>query len=89
MTVTRLAALKISLHLRPVQKISAAAEKYSSTLSVGYDGEEWNAKSISDLIFFAARMRDISSADVIVKGIGPDADEAVSGMVATIEGLTE
>ncbi len=72
--------LETGLHARPALKLVNTASKFSSTIKLIIDGEEFNAKSIMGLLSIGATKGDV----FIIKAEGEDAKEAVEGIKKVI-----
>ena len=72
-----------SLHMRPMQVFVETARKYSSGITVECDGKHFNAKSILELIEFAAltlKEPKGSNFSFVVLCTGDDAEQAAEAL---------
>jgi phosphocarrier protein len=83
--VARRATVKIinkkGLHARASAKMVEAAARFQSCITVSKDGQAVDARSIMGLMMLAASM----GCDVEITAEGPDADEAMTAIVALVE----
>ena len=73
------------LHARPASLFVQKAAKYKSTIKVKKDGKEANAKSIISVLSLGASF----GSEITIIADGPDAEEAVSGLVELLDNLEE
>ena len=79
---------KHGLHMRPAQKIVEVASKYKSDVRAVKDGMDCNAKSILDMIEFAAHMvRATAEHDNSFKfrASGMDAEQALDALATLVD----
>lgn len=79
---------KHSLHLRPAAKISEHASTFECDICVQFAGEkerEWNAKSIFDLIEFAAEFSRSKQNSFILKAKGQNSELAINELIELIQ----
>ena len=69
---------KRGLHARASAKIVEAAARFQSEINVVKDGQVVNARSIMGLMMLAASL----GTDVEITAEGPDADEAMTAILA-------
>jgi phosphocarrier protein len=72
---------KRGLHARASAKIVEAAARFQSEIMVIKDGQAVNARSIMGLMMLAASL----GSDVEITAEGPDADEAMTAIIALAE----
>lgn len=65
------------LHMRPSQKIVEEALKYKSEMRFVVEGEEWNPKSMLEILIFAAEIVKAESDAFVFKARGEDAAESI------------
>jgi len=68
---------KLGLHARAAAKVVHTANRFSSSIFIGVDDEEVNAKSILGLLTLAAT----KGTSVTVRAEGDDEDAALSALV--------
>ena len=73
------------LHARPASLFVQKAAKYKSTIKVKKDGKEANAKSIISVLSLGASF----GSEITIIADGPDAAEAVAGLVELLANLEE
>ena len=73
------------LHARPASLFVQKAAKYKSTIKVKKDGKEANAKSIISVLSLGASF----GSEISIIADGPDAEEAVAGLVELLDNLEE
>ena len=71
------------LHARPASLFVQKAAKYKSTIKVKKDGKEANAKSIISVLSLGASF----GSEITIIADGPDAEEAVAGLVELLDNL--
>ncbi|HEY3324462.1 MAG TPA: HPr family phosphocarrier protein [Planctomycetota bacterium] len=74
---------KHALHMRPAQRIVETAGKFRSDIMAVKDGMECNAKSILDMIEFAAHMVRATAEDdhsFVFRARGEDAQQALDAL---------
>jgi len=72
---------KHGLHMRPAQKIVETASRFQSEIRAGKDQVDFSAKSILDMIEFAAYMvKDAGGDEFTFRAQGPDAKEALDAL---------
>ena len=79
---------KHALHMRPAQRIVETACKFKSDVHVCKDAHDFNAKSILDMIEFAAHMVSHTEAQdktFIFKSSGDDAEAALKALSELID----
>ena len=64
------------LHLRPISELVRKAAKFSSSISLSFDGRKADVKSAFDLMILSAPCGAILNLEVS----GPDADAATSAI---------
>jgi len=69
------------LHARPASLFVAAAKKYQSDIAVLKDGEEYDAKSILNVLSMGA----CKGESLLISAIGIDEKEAVLELIGLIE----
>lgn len=69
------------LHTRPSTEIVKCAASFRSDVSLGYQKNQVNAKSILGILMLAAS----KGAKITVEAVGEDAEEAVSSIVHLAE----
>lgn len=72
---------KPRLHMRPAQKIVECAGKFQSETKAVIGGQEFNAKSIIDMLIFAAELNTSPVSEFVLKGKGDDADNAIKAII--------
>ena len=77
---------KSKLHLRPAQKIAETAAKFSADAKLELNGEEFNAKSLLDMILFAASLNNSSSNEFNLRVKGTDSADALKSIQELIHG---
>src|SRR4051794_32918809 len=81
-------ANKHGLHMRPAQRIVETAVKFKSDIRAVKDSIDCNAKSILDMIEFAAHMvRNTRDDDncFLFRACGADAQEALEALGSLVE----
>ena len=73
------------LHARPASLFVQKAAKYKSTIKVKKDGKEANAKSIISVLSLGTSF----GSEITIIADGPDAEEAVAGLVELLDNLEE
>ena len=73
------------LHARPASLFVQKAAQYKSTIKVKKDGKEANAKSIISVLSLGASF----GSEITIIADGPDAEEAVAGLVELLDNLEE
>jgi phosphocarrier protein HPr len=79
---------KHGLHMRPAQRIVEVASKYRSDVRAVKDSLDCNAKSILDMIEFAAHMvRGTADGDnsFLFRASGEDAQEALEALGSLVD----
>ena len=74
---------KHGLHMRPAQRIVELASRYQADIRAVKDTMDCNAKSILDMIEFAAHMVRATAEDdhsFIFRASGSDAEEALAAL---------
>jgi len=71
---------KHRIHLRPLQQIVETTLKFKSEMKVGVEGAECNPKSLLEMMIFAGDLINSPHEELVVKALGPDADEALVAM---------
>ncbi len=66
------------LHLRPIVKISQVASEFESEVQLLVGNEQFSAKSITDLMVFAAELIKSSGDTFELKTKGVDAEKALA-----------
>jgi phosphocarrier protein len=74
-------ANKRGLHARASAKVVEAAARFQSEITISRDGQDVNARSIMGLMMLSASLG--SKIDIEVSG--PDAEPAMTAMLALIE----
>jgi phosphocarrier protein HPr len=72
---------KRGLHARASAKLVEAASRFKSHITVAKDGQSVEAVSIMGLMMLAASM----GSEIEIVADGPDADEAMTAILALIE----
>ena len=72
---------KRGLHARASAKVVEAAARFESEITIIKDEQLVNARSIMGLMMLAASM----GSQIGVEAVGPDADAAMTAMLALIE----
>jgi phosphotransferase system HPr (HPr) family protein len=72
---------KRGLHARASAKIVEAAARFQAEIIIVKDGTRVNARSIMGLMMLAASL----GSEIGVEAQGPDADQAMTAMLALIE----
>jgi phosphocarrier protein HPr len=72
---------KRGLHARASAKIVEAAARFQSEVTIIKDGQRVNARSIMGLMMLAASM----GSEIDLEAEGPDAEAAMTAMLALIE----
>jgi len=73
---------ELGLHARPAQLFVQTADKFDSEIILSKDGLEVNGKSIMGVMMLAAGQ----GSTLVIRAEGSDEREAVSDLVALIEG---
>jgi phosphotransferase system HPr (HPr) family protein len=68
--------LPVDLHARPAGAFSQAAARFESSVSIAAGGKEVEARSVLLVMSLGAT----AGTEVVVKAVGPDADEAVKSL---------
>jgi len=68
-------------HLRPKASFATLANRFQSNVSVSWEGQTVNGKSILELMLLAAQQ----GSQVIVEVDGPDASVALDALVAVLQ----
>jgi phosphocarrier protein HPr len=79
---------KHHLHMRPAQKIVETASRFQSEIRAVKDHLDLSAKSILDMIEFAAHMVNRASQDdndFVFRARGPDAQQALEALDRLVE----
>lgn len=71
---------RMGLHARPAAEVVKAAGKFKSDLTISHDEMEVNGKSIMGVMMLAAEC----GATIVVRAVGPDAEEAVAALEALV-----
>src|SRR5436190_8325849 len=74
---------KHGLHMRPAQRIVETAKKFKCEVLACKDGRDFNAKSILDMIEFAAHMVGQTAANdntFLFRATGDDAQQALDAL---------
>ncbi len=69
------------LHARASAKVVEAAARFKSRITITYAGQTVDADAILDLMMLGANL----GKDIEIVAIGPDAEEAITAMVALVE----
>jgi len=72
---------RMGLHARPAAEFVKLAGKYEADITVSKDGLEVNGKSIMGVLMLAAEQ----GAEMVIRGTGPDAREAVTALTELIQ----
>jgi phosphocarrier protein len=72
---------KKGLHARASAKLVEAAARFKSEITVAKDGNEVSARSIMGLMMLGASL----GSEIHIKAEGPDADLAISAILALVE----
>jgi phosphocarrier protein HPr len=70
----------VGLHARPAALFVQLAQKYTSEISISYQDQTVNAKSILALLGLGV----LHGASILIKAEGPDEQEAVDALIALI-----
>jgi len=73
---------RLGLHARAAAKLVRLANGFASEIRVMKDGMEVNGKSIMGVLMLAAP----KEAKIVIRAIGPDAEEAVAAIGELIAG---
>lgn len=79
---------KHGLHMRPAQKIVETATRYQSDIRAVKDALDMSAKSILDMIEFAAYMVNSAAEndnEFFFRAQGPDAEKALEALDKLVE----
>lgn len=69
------------LHARPASLLVKEASKYSANIKIIKDGQEYNAKSIMNVLSMGATKGDT----LAIMAEGDDAEKAVKNLISLIE----
>ncbi|KAB3524831.1 HPr family phosphocarrier protein [Alkaliphilus serpentinus] len=72
---------EIGLHARPASLLVKAATSYKSDVYIIKDGNEYNGKSIMNILSLGAQKGD----ELLLKIDGPDEEQAIEALVRLIE----
>ena len=75
----------MALHARPAGLFVREAAGFGAEVTVSANGKHANAKSILEVLALGA----IGGTEVVIAASGEDAAEAVSGLAALVERLSE
>ncbi|MBZ4686609.1 MAG: phosphocarrier protein HPr [Clostridia bacterium] len=67
---------KSGLHARPANLLVQEANKFKSEITLAYDGQEVNAKSILGVMSLGA----VQGSELTVKAVGEDEDKAINDL---------
>ncbi len=70
------------LHARPAAEVVKIAGRFKSEITMAKEGLEVNGKSIMGVMMLAAEC----GAEIQVRAVGPDAEEALLALADLIEG---
>ena len=73
---------RLGLHARAAAQLVRLANGFASEIRVGKDGMEVNGKSIMGVLMLAAP----KDAKILVRAVGPDAEEALAAIGELIAG---
>jgi len=73
---------RLGLHARAAAQLVRLANGFASDIHVGKEGMEVNGKSIMGVLMLAAP----KDAKILVRAVGPDAEEAVAAIGELIAG---
>ncbi len=73
------------LHARPAHAFVSLAKEYQAEITLSKGSETVDGKSILELLTLAA----VQGTELVVGGVGGDAEAAVAALVALIEGLPD
>ncbi|MDD5762379.1 MAG: HPr family phosphocarrier protein [bacterium] len=73
---------RLGLHARAAAQLVRLANGFASEIRIGKDGIEVNGKSIMGVLMLAAP----KDAKIMIRAIGPDAEEAVAAIGVLIAG---
>jgi phosphocarrier protein HPr len=73
------------LHARPAGALSVAAAQFASAVQLAVGGTEVDAKSVLSVMQLGAS----SGQEVIVRAVGPDAQEAVDTLIGILSSATK
>lgn len=71
---------KLGLHARAATKLANTANKFSSVISISYEGKDIDAKSIMSLMLLAAA----KGSSITIKTEGNDEQKAINELVELI-----
>jgi phosphotransferase system HPr (HPr) family protein len=74
------------LHMRPLQKLVAFAASLDAQISISSGGTDWNAKSLTDMLFFGGNLVSSDDDTFIIKAKGNDAERALEEIGAMLSG---
>jgi phosphotransferase system HPr (HPr) family protein len=72
---------KLGLHARPAALFVQLANRFKCDIFVNKNGVEVNGKSIMSVMMLAAE----SGSEIIIRGVGEDAREAVKALTELVE----
>jgi phosphotransferase system HPr (HPr) family protein len=73
----------IPLHARPAGRIVREASRHDATITITFDNDSANARSILELLALGAE----GGAELVVSASGSEAAGAVDGVIGVIAGL--
>jgi phosphotransferase system HPr (HPr) family protein len=77
------------LHMRPIQKASAMAGAFEAEIKVSRGNGEWDAKSLADMLFFAADFAAAEGDAFLIRANGSDAEKALAELCPMFERLLD
>ena len=72
---------KLGIHARPAAKLASVSGQYKSKISLAWDGQNVNGKSVLSILTLACPC----GSKITVKAEGADAEEAVEALGKLIE----
>ena len=73
------------LHARPAHAFVSLAKEYQAKITLAKAGETVDGKSILEILTLAA----VQGTELVVRGVGDDAEAAVSALVDLLGGLKD
>jgi phosphotransferase system HPr (HPr) family protein len=71
---------KKKLHMRPAAELVDFLVDFKSDVKISFEGHDFNAKSIFDVLIFFGKYQASKGESFILKADGEDAAEAVEGI---------
>jgi phosphocarrier protein len=81
LTATATIKNKRGLHARASAKLVEAAARFQSHITVSYDGQTVDARSIMGLMMMAAGI----GSQIVIAAEGPDSQDAMTAILALVE----